>query len=94
MQGSNRTCPLPASSLWRQLRWRKSRIFMSPLPPRCRCLGHGPGRDCCSPPVAAVPDLHGHAEMLRRYLFVLGAQADRLDDLVPEVFAVALKKEL
>jgi hypothetical protein len=50
--------------------------------------------DCCSPPVAAVPDLHGHVEMLRRYLFVLGARADRLDDLVPEVFAVALKKEL
>lgn len=50
--------------------------------------------DGCSPPVAAVPDLHGHAEMLRRYLFVLGARADRLDDLVPEVFAVALKKEL
>jgi hypothetical protein len=44
--------------------------------------------------VAAVPDLPGHVEMLRRYLFVLKAQADRLDDLVPEVFAVALKKEL
>ncbi|MGK0155946.1 MAG: DNA-directed RNA polymerase specialized sigma24 family protein [Neolewinella sp.] len=44
--------------------------------------------------MAAVPDLPGHVEMLRRYLFVLKAQADRLDDLVPEVFAVALKKEL
>jgi len=30
--------------------------------------------------------------MLRRYLFVLGARADRLDDLVQEVFAVALQK--
>lgn len=50
--------------------------------------------DCCPPPVGAVPDLHGHAEMLRRYLYVLGARADRLDDLVQEVFAVALKKEV
>lgn len=50
--------------------------------------------DCCSPPVAGVADLPGQVEMLRRYLFVLGARADRLDDLVQEVFAVALKKEL
>ncbi len=44
--------------------------------------------------VSAVPDLQPHVEMLRRYLFVLGARADRLDDLAQEVFAVALKKQL
>ena len=44
--------------------------------------------------LARVPDLHAHAEMLRRYLFVLGARADRIEDLLQEVFAVALKKEL
>lgn len=32
--------------------------------------------------------------MLRRYLYVLGAGADRIDDLVQEVFVVALHKLL
>lgn len=32
------------------------------------------------------------AAMLRRYLFVLGAAADRIDDLVQEVFVVVLQK--
>ena len=30
--------------------------------------------------------------MLRRYLYVLGADADRIDDLIQEVFVVALRK--
>jgi RNA polymerase sigma-70 factor, ECF subfamily len=41
---------------------------------------------------AHLARLQPHAEMLRRYLFVLGAGVDRLDDLVQEVFLVALKK--
>ena len=41
-----------------------------------------------------LPELAGHAGMLRRYLFVLGATADRLDDLVQEVFVVALQKRI
>lgn len=32
--------------------------------------------------------------MLRRYLFVLGARADRLDDLVQEVFTFVLQRGL
>jgi len=40
------------------------------------------------------PELTAFAGMLRRYLFVLGAAADRLDDLVQEVFVVALQKRL
>jgi RNA polymerase sigma-70 factor, ECF subfamily len=32
--------------------------------------------------------------MLRRYLFVLGARADRIDDLVQDVFALVLRKGL
>lgn len=35
-----------------------------------------------------------HAGMLRRYLFVLGGRADRLDDLVQEVFVLVLQKGL
>jgi RNA polymerase sigma factor (sigma-70 family) len=38
--------------------------------------------------------LQEHAAMLRRYLYVLGAGADRIDDLVQEVFVVALHKLL
>ena len=30
--------------------------------------------------------------MLRRYLYVLGAHADRLDDLVQDAFVIALEK--
>ena len=40
----------------------------------------------------APPTLHEHAAMLRRYLHVLGAGADRVDDLLQEVFVVALHK--
>lgn len=36
--------------------------------------------------------LPGRAAMLRRYLFVLGAGADRIDDLVQEVCVVVLQK--
>ena len=36
--------------------------------------------------------LTSHATMLRRYLYVLGADADRIDDLIQEVFVVALRK--
>jgi len=36
--------------------------------------------------------LHEHTAMLRRYLFVLGAGADRIDDLLQEVFLVGLDK--
>lgn len=43
---------------------------------------------------AGQPELAVHAGMLRRYLFVLGAAADRLDDLVQEIFVVALQKRL
>jgi RNA polymerase sigma-70 factor (ECF subfamily) len=46
---------------------------------------------------AAAPDLPAlqpHAAMLRRYLFVLGARADRIDDLVQEVFVLALQKAI
>lgn len=32
--------------------------------------------------------------MLRRYLFVLGAPVDRVDDLVQDVFALALQKQM
>jgi RNA polymerase sigma-70 factor, ECF subfamily len=39
-----------------------------------------------------VPALHDHEEMLQRYLFVLGARVDRLEDLVQEVFALVLQK--
>ncbi len=35
-----------------------------------------------------------HAPMLQRYLFVLGARGDRIDDLVQDVFVLALQKEL
>lgn len=35
-----------------------------------------------------------HAGMLQRYLFVLGTRTDRIDDLVQEVFVLALQKEL
>lgn len=34
-----------------------------------------------------------HAPMLRRYLFVLGAAVDRLDDLVQETFVLVLQKQ-
>lgn len=36
--------------------------------------------------------LAAHAPMLRRYVFVLGVRADRLDDVVQEAFVVALTK--
>jgi RNA polymerase sigma-70 factor, ECF subfamily len=42
-------------------------------------------------PLAAA-DLAPRAAMLRRYLFVLGAPPDRLDDVVQEVFVLALGK--
>ncbi|MFT5433635.1 MAG: RNA polymerase sigma factor (sigma-70 family) [Planctomycetota bacterium] len=32
--------------------------------------------------------------MLRRYLYALGARADRLDDLVQDVFVLALEKDV
>lgn len=40
------------------------------------------------------PELTVFAGMLRRYLFVLGAAPDRLDDLIQEVFVVALQKRI
>jgi len=40
------------------------------------------------------PALQPHGAMLRRYLFVLGARVDRLDDLVQEVFVLVLQKGL
>jgi RNA polymerase sigma-70 factor (ECF subfamily) len=40
------------------------------------------------------PAQQPHGAMLRRYLFVLGARADRLDDLVQEVFVLVLQKGL
>jgi RNA polymerase sigma-70 factor (ECF subfamily) len=43
-------------------------------------------------PVPAAAALAPHAAMLRRYLFVLGARADRIDDLVQEVFVLALQQ--
>ncbi|HEX5052700.1 MAG TPA: hypothetical protein VFZ65_13065 [Planctomycetota bacterium] len=43
--------------------------------------------NCPGPQALAV-----YAAMLRRYLFVLGARADRIDDLVQEVFVLTLKK--
>jgi len=43
---------------------------------------------------AEPPALQPHGAMLRRYLFVLGARVDRLDDLVQEVFVLVLQKGL
>lgn len=40
------------------------------------------------------PKLDPHAAMLRRYLYVLGAPVDRVDDLVQEVFVVVLGKAI
>ena len=45
-------------------------------------------------PAFARPELTPHVGMLRRYLFVLGASAGRLDDLVQEVFVVTLAKNV
>lgn len=39
-------------------------------------------------------ELPPHTDLLRRYLYVLGAPLDRIDDLVQEVFVVALQKGL
>jgi len=39
-----------------------------------------------------MPALQPHAQMLGRYLYVLGARADRVDDLVQEVFVFALQR--
>lgn len=47
-----------------------------------------------APAPGEPPALPPHAAMLRRYLWVLGARADRVDDLVQEVFVVALQKGL
>jgi RNA polymerase sigma-70 factor (ECF subfamily) len=46
-----------------------------------------------SPARTATLDLAPHAPMLRRYLFVLGAAVDRLDDLVQETFVLVLQKQ-
>jgi DNA-directed RNA polymerase specialized sigma24 family protein len=43
---------------------------------------------------ADLPALQAHAAMMRRYLFVLGARADRIDDLVQEVFVLVLQKPI
>ena len=51
---------------------------------------HEPG----TRPSPVQPDLGQHTGMLRRYLFVLGAGADRIDDLVQEVVVVALQKDV
>ncbi|MCA8963668.1 MAG: hypothetical protein H6838_10630 [Planctomycetes bacterium] len=39
-----------------------------------------------------APLLQQHAAMLSRYLYVLGARVDRVDDLVQEVFVLVLQK--
>jgi RNA polymerase sigma-70 factor (ECF subfamily) len=44
------------------------------------------------PRLLAAGDLAPRAGMLRRYLLVLGAPVDRLDDLVQEVFVLALQR--
>lgn len=49
-------------------------------------------RDSQAPP--GTLELALHAPMLRRYLFVLGAGVDRLDDLVQETFVLLLQKEI
>ncbi len=57
----------------------------------------GPSQDEVAPASAPRPvalALPPHAAMLRRYLYVLGARSDRIDDLVQEVFVVALGKDL
>ena len=45
-------------------------------------------------PPAEASALAPYAPMLQRYLFVLGGRGDRIDDLVQEVFVLALQKEL
>lgn len=47
-----------------------------------------------SPHRPAAEALAAHAAMLRRYLFTLGAAADRIEDLVQQVFVLALEKDL
>ncbi|MCB9876636.1 MAG: hypothetical protein H6835_03450 [Planctomycetes bacterium] len=47
-----------------------------------------------APERGAAPELPPHAAMLRRYLWVLGARGDRIEDLVQEAFVVALQKGL
>lgn len=51
-------------------------------------------REPTAAPPTGQPELTAHAGMLRRYLFVLGAAVDRLDDLQQEVFVIALQKRL
>ena len=47
-----------------------------------------------APPAVQQPDLAPHADMLRRYLFVLGAPAGRIEDLLQEVFVIVLGKNV
>jgi DNA-directed RNA polymerase specialized sigma24 family protein len=44
--------------------------------------------------VTTRPELTPHLGMLRRYLFVLGAPPERLDDLVQEVVVVVLQRAI